>query len=318
MVAQLLKASLPYVEGYSYAYLAAPTALTTRLDMIRNRGRLKLWPPRHPILNRWRLTYFLFKGYDVFDPVSVRRLPADYQSLFRDWDENTAGLWELGSVRYFLTPPEVARELVGMQRPRGKFVEIEKKPANVWDPQLGAVDDDICLVEFTAAMPLFELIPSYTTNNTAITNGHEATRKLTSPEFDPRRLVFLESPTGKLSGLTHGPLPVANSDAAVVEIERNEAHFAQLDVITPIQAVLLRSTKYNPDWHVTLDGKPSEHGLLRANGFFQGVIVPAGRHTITFDYRPPAMPLYAYVVGRLGLAMCVLIPLIRPKIAVRE
>jgi hypothetical protein len=71
-------------------------------------------------------------------------------------------------------------------------------------------------------------------------------------------------------------------------------------------AVLLLNDRFDPNWHVTVDGKPAE--LLRCNFIMRGVYLPAaGQHTITFDFSLPHRPLYitlaALVVG-LGLCAC--------------
>ena len=41
-----------------------------------------------------------------------------------------------------------------------------------------------------------------------------------------------------------------------------------------------------PGWRAEADGKPAE--ILRADGFFRGVALPAGEHRVVFTYRPIA------------------------------
>lgn len=105
--------------------------------------------------------------------------------------------------------------------------------------------------------------------------------------FDPHRAVVLEDAAtvarlrGPAASVT--PVPVVAARANRVEV--------QPDLAAPAVVVLTES--YDPDWRVTIDGTAAP--LLRANAFARGVFVPAGRHTIVFEYRPR-------LVGLAGLA----------------
>jgi uncharacterized membrane protein YfhO len=58
---------------------------------------------------------------------------------------------------------------------------------------------------------------------------------------------------------------------------------AQLD--RPAFVVLVET--YDPGWRATVDGAPAP--LLRANGAFRAVHVPAGSHVVEFLYRPSSV-----------------------------
>jgi hypothetical protein len=60
--------------------------------------------------------------------------------------------------------------------------------------------------------------------------------------------------------------------------------------------LLVVNERFDPDWRATIDGSPVS--ILPANGFVRGVVVPQGRHVVTFEYRIPA----SVWVG-LGLAI---------------
>jgi len=51
------------------------------------------------------------------------------------------------------------------------------------------------------------------------------------------------------------------------------------------EKVVVYNDSYTTSWKAFLDGTPVE--LLRANGAFKGIKVPAGEHTIEFSYHPP-------------------------------
>ena len=50
---------------------------------------------------------------------------------------------------------------------------------------------------------------------------------------------------------------------------------------------------YNPGWKVTIDGKDATH--FRADWILRGMLVPAGEHTIVFDFHPDTYVLAANV-----------------------
>jgi hypothetical protein len=63
---------------------------------------------------------------------------------------------------------------------------------------------------------------------------------------------------------------------------------------------------WSPDWQVRVDGGPAP--LLRANGVFRAVAVPAGRHEVRFDYRPRLVYASALAsgAGAAGLGLVAL------------
>jgi uncharacterized membrane protein YfhO len=56
-------------------------------------------------------------------------------------------------------------------------------------------------------------------------------------------------------------------------------------------SVLLLNDKYDPNWKVSVDGKPET--LLRCNYLMRGVYLQPGTHTVEFRFEPPINTLYA-------------------------
>ncbi|HEY8383802.1 MAG TPA: YfhO family protein [Microvirga sp.] len=77
-----------------------------------------------------------------------------------------------------------------------------------------------------------------------------------------------------------GPMPV-RSTARIVDYQRNEV---TIEVDTDRAGVLVLHDLYYPGWEATVDGV--ERPVLRANLLFRGVEVEAGRHRVTFAFRP--------------------------------
>jgi hypothetical protein len=105
---------------------------------------------------------------------------------------------------------------------------------------------------------------------------------------DPRRSVLLERAPNvpRLGGSGTATLVrYTNTDIEVtVESERG--------------GVLVLNDVWHPWWRATLDGAPAE--ILKANGIFRGVGVPAGRHTVRFTFHPFSGAL-AQLRERVGL-----------------
>ena len=57
-----------------------------------------------------------------------------------------------------------------------------------------------------------------------------------------------------------------------------------VDVTSEAAAYLVVADPYQPWWEARIDGAPAP--LLRADGIFRAVPVPAGAHRVSFVFRP--------------------------------
>lgn len=101
------------------------------------------------------------------------------------------------------------------------------------------------------------------------------------PIFDPMRTVLLRDPPPRISsGLT---MPVAVAKPSIIlESYRNTE--IEIEVATPKSGYLVLNDIWHPWWFASVDGKETE--ILQANVLFRAVQVPAGRHTVRFEFRP--------------------------------
>jgi hypothetical protein len=106
-----------------------------------------------------------------------------------------------------------------------------------------------------------------------VADGPAALRTLAVPTFDPTSTVILEaddtSPTARQLPATF------SSDAITFPVTLGQDGW-----------VILADTYY-PGWAVWVDGVPAD--IRHADYAFQGVAVPAGSHTIVFDYQPGSL-----------------------------
>jgi len=122
------------------------------------------------------------------------------------------------------------------------------------------------------------------------TDPDEVLGVLLDPAFDPRSAVVLEA--ARAAAPTS---PVAD------EVRVVSRRLATLEVEARLGApgVLVVLEAFDPGWRASVDG--AEAMVLRANGLFRAVRLPAGRHRVLFAYRPPSAAAGA-VLGLLGVA----------------
>ena len=95
--------------------------------------------------------------------------------------------------------------------------------------------------------------------------------------------------------------PFAPANARVTRV-RETANTATIDVISSGRAFLVASVTGHRYWSATIDGQPAP--LIATNLAYQGLVVPAGTHTIAMRYRNPliAIGTAISVLTLMGLA----------------
>ncbi len=110
---------------------------------------------------------------------------------------------------------------------------------------------------------------------------------LQDPAFDPARSVVLAAETSP------EPLPgdhIANDE---VSIARYEPERVVVEANLTHEGYVVLSDTFYPGWHVTVNGVESR--IHRANLLFRAVYLPAGHHTVEFQFRPQSLRLGLYV-----------------------
>ncbi|MBI4552169.1 MAG: YfhO family protein [Candidatus Latescibacteria bacterium] len=100
--------------------------------------------------------------------------------------------------------------------------------------------------------------------------------ELKGPTFDPSTYAILEEPL---------PLTLGSNDSATVRVTRNIPNRIDLAATATAPCLLVLSEVYYPaGWAAQLDGQPAK--IYKTNYALRSVVLPAGRHTITFEFNP--------------------------------
>jgi len=104
------------------------------------------------------------------------------------------------------------------------------------------------------------------------------------PKFDPTRTVLLERPPRRSE--LPPPLAAIGPPRGQVGIARYENTLVEIEVLAERAGFVVLNDVWHPWWTAAVDEVPVE--ILRANVLFRAVQVPAGRHTVRFQFEPIA------------------------------
>jgi len=90
-------------------------------------------------------------------------------------------------------------------------------------------------------------------------------------------------------------IPEIPSGKGKATFERDEIDDVLVRTECPLEGLLVLRDSWYPGWMAFIDGKRAP--VLRINGCFRGVVVPAGGHEVRFVYRP----ILVYVAGVVSL-----------------
>jgi hypothetical protein len=285
----------------------------------------------------WMQHHFPYYNIQCSDIIQSSRVASDlaaYDMALHATPDKTYLIprrWQLTNTRYFLTQAnylDSINEQVDPVQRRFHYVQrFSVVPKLGIDAptelkQLTAVTNangDYALIEFTGALPRAKLythwetnspaeFKSFTTNNFGMgsllifsgsgTNGFLTLQKLTSPNFDPDQTVLLDAPLPDAA-----PGGASGQNSGAVDFKSYSPKDIVLNAQAAAPSVLLLNDRYDPNWHVLVDGKPAP--LLRADFIMRGVYLTPGPHTVEFLFSQPHGPLFITVLTMLGgISLC--------------
>ncbi len=130
-----------------------------------------------------------------------------------------------------------------------------------------------------------------------IVNDDQALERLKTPCFPYDQLVLLsDAPT---SGLIQTEASSGNDQATVVEYKPERV---VINVKTERAGYLVLTDSWYPGWVAWIDGQ--ETPIYRADYIFRAVLLPAGQHTVVFEYHPTSL-LWGAVISGMSVVLCV-------------
>jgi hypothetical protein len=158
------------------------------------------------------------------------------------------------------------------------------------------------LVEIDDAEPRASVVPAW-----RVVGGERAALDaVLEPGFDPAELAVLETDPGSA--------PTIGASAGTANYREASPEDVRIEAEASVPSILLVRNAWDEGWSATLDGRPVP--VLRADGFLQGVALPAGRHDVRLTYREPAIGtgLALSAVVWLGFALALAFVIVRGRL----
>ena len=92
-------------------------------------------------------------------------------------------------------------------------------------------------------------------------------------------------------------------DPGTVNIVGYSSRNVRLDAGVATPAILLLNDKFDPTWHVSVDGRPAP--VLRCNYLMRGVYLEPGAHKVEFSFQPD-VGLLRVSLAAIGVALLLL------------
>jgi hypothetical protein len=137
-------------------------------------------------------------------------------------------------------------------------------------------------------------------------NPEVGKRMIMEQVSDFRHLAFLLDPAPHLATCD------APDDVAVREHVPNQV---SIQTRMACKGMVVLSDTFFPGWRASVDGASAP--IYEVNAAMRGVIVPAGAHTLTFQYRPASV-VWGALLTLLGIGGAIALALVGSRVAVKE
>jgi hypothetical protein len=292
------------------ARVVSPQFLFNVEALYRGGGPNYLFPSVYGI--EWVQHHFQYYNIQSVDVAQDPRPPADklayMGALLPDPSPpRYPRYWQLTNTRYVLGMAGYLPALNQLDQGRNRF-QIKSTfnvvPKTGADRNRGqiqmqdftvepATNGPLALFEYSGALPRAKLFARWQ----VLTNHDEVLRTLVDPSFDPWSAVLVSDE------IPASPSVMTNADGGPVTFTHYAPQRIELKAQAATPSVLLLNDRFDPDWRVSVDGQPAR--LLRANFIMRGVQVPAGAHTIVFDFKPSLKGLTISLVA-IGVSVVML------------
>ena len=304
LTVDLVRANKPWIIFWNYADKYATNPVLDTLRKKPHEGRVvapaflveaRALPPEKRIAQyfpsiygvEWVQHHFQFYNIQSVDVAQDPRPPADKKAYMQTLGALPGRYWQLTNTRYVLGMAGFLDALnTQFDKGRNRFKIAERfdiaakagraNPSGLEDlTAVSAPDGALALFEFTGALPRAQFFTSWIVG----TNDDVALKTLADDAHDPLTTVIVSK------ALDEKPATNNVATAGKAEIVNYSPRRIELKVDAPTAGVLLLNDRYDKDWQVTANGQAKE--ILRANFIMRGVQLPAGQHTVIFEFKPP-------------------------------
>jgi hypothetical protein len=314
LVLDLGRANWPWIQYYNYKERYASNPV---LDELKKQppyyGRVSILARQFPLYNEWHQHHFLYYNIQCLEFAQLPRVPEDYAAYMGALQNNPLRLWELTNTRFFLAGSDTTEQLNQQLDPEYKRFQtvmqfgLIQNEEGAYGMQVGA--GELALIEFPNVLPRAQLYRVW-----RVVDDEKALELLPDPNFD----IFHELLVSQDSPLTLGPVGI--NDASGDEV--NYVSYSPKRIVLRSKNVdaclLLVNDKYDPNWEVTVNGKPTP--LLRCNYIMRGVQVPAGENNeIIMEFKPPLTGFWisaGALLAWIGLGLVLIVK--RDKSSLKE
>ena len=260
----------------------------------------------------WTQHHFLYYNIQSLNIVQMPRMAVDLKDYLEALSPHTeaeaplfARQWQLTNTRYLLGAAgflDVINQQLDPAQHRFRIAQrfdLVAKPGITQPTGLEELtatispDGSLALFEFTGALPRAKLYSNWQVN----TNDTDVLKTLADAGFDPAKTVLISTPQKDL------PAVATNENSGTVGFKSYSPKKIIFDANAAAPSVLLLNDKFDPNWRVTVDGKPAE--LLRCNYIMRGVYLAPGHHAVEFTFTMPNKPLYVTLVA-IATGICLL------------
>jgi len=171
------------------------------------------------------------------------------------------------------------------------------------DPDLRLVEDGaVKIYENTRARPRAFVASQVE----AVVDDKELLRRLSSPDFEPEKVVLLEAAGGRRPAAGgRGQEAGGRRPAPAVRLERYEPNRVELVLTQPTEgsAWMVLTDVYFPGWRAYVGDQAVP--VQRADYLFRAALLPAGADQLTFVFEPMSfrLGLFLTLLGLLGIGV---------------
>ena len=182
---------------------------------------------------------------------------------------STPQLIDLLNIKYVLTPPDI-------DLPVGRFALLHDGKSRVY--RNARVQSRAFLAD-----------------GFRVLDGNEALRAMRDGTVDLGRVAILADPIDSASAPD-----TTSGSPGTASIVRYTDEDVVIETVAEGKRLLVLTDVHYPGWRATVDG--AEVPIHRANYAFRAIAIPAGRHVVTFRYRPASMR-YGALLSATGVIM---------------